>query len=47
MFSSKFGLIALGNAKSAETCWYAIATGVSPVNGGLPATNSYRRQPTE
>ncbi len=34
------GLTADGGRGDSRTCWYATATGDSPVNGGAPATNS-------
>ena len=41
------GLMAEGGCGDSRTCWYATATGDSPVNGGAPATISYRTQPAE
>ena len=34
------GLTADGGRGVSRTCWYATATGDSPVNGGTPATIS-------
>ena len=35
-----FELKAEGGVASSETCWYATETALSPLNGGLPASNS-------
>jgi hypothetical protein len=41
------GLIVEGGGAFSRTCWYATATGESPVNGGVPVTSSKSRTPVE
>ena len=41
------GTIVLGATGISCTCLYAIATGFSPVNGGLPVSISYSTMPSE
>ena len=46
-FVSRVGLICDAGINGADTCWNATETGVSPVNGGCPVSNSYIKQPSE
>ena len=46
-FGGTSGLCADGGTGASFTCLYAIATGVSPVNGGRPASSSYKTHPNE